>query len=447
MKLFLVALVGCVCLAGVQAGSIRDLEGFLFENRPRLGHFKDQPFIELYKTYAAAFVKPNHPERSNDDFRNYLPSADECVVFLRQFRINTYVVRDIDEFVVLDACLGYLFDDEGIRYHEDDSELSQHVKDSLPELIADAKLKELYTNTKLDTYSEKAKDCLGELLFDGIRARKQFSDVVCNNHWIEVLTGFAECQSEFPEEARKTDSYMSAIYDLVRERGNKCFHEEITALNRAIRSNYANNPFERVEHVIKSPWSKLHKQSSERIWPKVVTELLSTVQGITSKSQINLREVGNFIRGIGLNDPRIKQKFLENLAKKANEYVKPKKDKATSRDPSGAIRYTGMVDNLCNFFRSSDAPGYYDYSTPFKRMVRILKYPEIFEIDEKYFVEKVLTRSYESAPLYLCVSSCNLLTFTEGAFVSRPQNGQYIYQVAFRPDTSEMVQWPYVDYY
>lgn len=438
MKFLLAAAVACLYLAVASAERTLDKEGYYYEQRERLGHFKDYPFTDLYKTYATAFVYPLHPERPRDDFRNYLPSADECMVFLRKFRIDEYKLRDIEQFVVLDACLGYLYES---TYQDKDRENSQQVAANLDAFIADEHLKALYDGTHLNDFNDQAKECIGDLFLDAIRAKKQFSDVECNNHWIQVFNDFAECHSNIAEEARDTDSYMKELYELVKNRGNRCFLVEIQKLNEGIRKEYINNPFDRSTQTVSKFWNPLHKQQKGRIWPKVLSRLLSAVQG--TKQEVNMREVNAIIRGIGLNQEPFRRRLLNNMARYADETIKPKRgDKKDKQDPMGDQRYNALVDDLCNFFRASDNPSFYDYSTPFVRMIRMLKHPEIFGITQEYFVRHVLNNSEESGALYLAVSSCNLLTFTEAAFEHRVGNGPQKYKVVFKPDTSEMVQWP-----
>lgn len=446
MKIFLLTvLAACIYLAtGPTDAGLAEQEGHYFEQRPRLGHFKEVPFIDLYKHYAAAFKQPLFPETPQENNIFYLPSGDECMVFFRKFRIDRYVLSDIDELIVLDACLGYLYES---TYHESDSEASENVRSSLEGFITDSKLRELYDGTKINELSAEAKECVGNLLLQAVQAKAQFSQVVCNNEWLNLFNEFAECQrKDVPSDFRQFDAYGVIIYDLVKSRANECFHNEINALNIAIRTKYVNNPFERVENILKSPFSSIRSQAKTRIWPKKITELLSAFQGTTK--EINLREINGIIRGVGEDHPNFKQRLLNNMAKYADYVIAPKlNSKSTRRDPTGEARYKHLVDKLCNFFRQSDTQGFYDYSTPFVRMVKMLHYPEIFDISQDYFTERVLRHSFESGPLYLSVSSCNILTFTEAAFERKPQNGKLHYKVAFKPDLTDMVQWPDAGFY
>lgn len=436
MRSFIVAFVVGLCLAVVAAEPLKEREGFYYEQRPRLGHFREEPFTDLYKAYATAFVLPKFKDRAHDDFRNYLPSADECVVFFRKYRIDDYQLRDLDDFVVLDACLGYLYES---TYQEVDKEQSQNVAENLDALLADEKLKETYDNAKLDQLSPEGQDCVADLFYNVIRAKAQFPEDICNNHWIDVYLKFAACHTNLTAENRESSVYVRTIFDLVKQRGKACFDAEISSLNYAIRTDYANNPFRRVQN--KLSFRKLHKQAHNRIWPAPIVELLSAVQN--TDQEINLREVHGIIRGIGLNKPNFKNRLLNNLAQYADRKIKPKKtNKEQKEDPSGLVRYDKLIDNLCNFFRTSDSENYYDFTTPFVRMINILKYPEVFDINENYFIEHVLKESHETGPLYLSVSSCNLLTFTEGSFIEKPSNGPLKYKVVFKRDTSKMIQWP-----
>lgn len=444
MKFALACLIAGLALAAVaHASNIQDLEGYYYQHRKRVGHFAEQPFIDLYKNFAAAFEKPKYPNRPNDDFRNYMPSADDCVNFFRDFRINEYKVNDLEKFVVLDACLGYVFSS---TYHEQDKQQSKQVEDNLDNLIADEKLSALYKGTNVNALPEKAKTCIGDLLLNSILARKQYKDTTCNNHWIQVFVQFAECHKEIPAESRTEDTYVQEIYDLVRSRANQCFKHEISAINEAVRKDYANNPFYRAHSNLMSGLNPLKKQSSARMYPKPIVELLSVVQG--TKTEINLRETHNIIRGIMQGEDTFVQRFLNNLGKRATEDRKPKKNsKEVKEDPSGSKTYERYVDRLCAYFRSSDREKYYDYATPIVRMIRLLTYPEVFGISNEEFINNLLVHSYESGALYLSVSACNVLTFTEAVYDQQPQNKALKFKVAFKKDTSKMVRWPDAGFY
>lgn len=440
-----IAVIVCLELVTELSGTrLAEKEGYYYEQRRRLGHFKELPFTDLYKSWAAVFKVPNFPDTPQDNYRFYSPAGDECMTFFREFRINDYTLGDIEELVVLDACLGYLYESE---HKESDSEKSVDLQESLDGFIQDEKLRQLYDNTKIDEGTPESKECLGNLLLNSIQAKSQFSGVVCNDDWLELFNRFAECQrKDVPSEFRNDDSYGVILYELVKRRGKECFHNEIHSLNNAVRSKYIKNFFEMYENRVRSPFSSLRSQAKSRIWPKKITELLAAFQG--TRKEINLTEINGIIRGIKEEHPNFKQRLLNNMARYADYVIAPKnKDKRNAGDPTGERRYKALIDRLCNFFRQADHSKYYDFATPFVRMVKMLEYPEIFEINEEYFTKKVLRHSYETAPLYLSVSSCNILTFTEAAFEKKPQNGPLNYKVAFKADTTGMVKWPDAGFY
>lgn len=445
MNYFLYGLALLACVGAAQGYEhLKEREGHYLDLRPRLGHFKEAPFIDLYKTYAAAFVAPLHPDRPDEDYRNYLPSGDECMVFLRAFRFDKYVLKDLDDMIVLDACLGYLYES---TYHEKDTQESAQIRDNLKGFKDDATLKSLYEQTTINSLADDGKECIGNLLLDAVRAKKQYSDKGCNNHWLGLFNRFAECQRRHvPSEWRTSDIYGTTLYDLVKARAKECFNFEIYAINRAVREDYANNPFTRVTNVFTAKFNKFRRQAGERYWPKEVIELLRAVQG--TNKEINSREVSNIVRGVAENHPEFKDRLLRNMAKHADARINPAlNSKATAADPHGDKRYRAMVDGMCNFFRQSDYDGFYDFATPFVRMVKMLEFPEIFDISEKYMITQVLLQSFETSCIYLSVSSCNILTFTEAQFEKSPANHALHYQVKFLPDTSAMIQWPNAGFY
>lgn len=447
MKVLLIALIACLWVA-VEAVDKKTDPGYFFNNDERLGHFSHEPYIDLYKAYAVAFVLPNFPGRNPDDPRNYVPSGDECMTFLEKFNVDEYTLRDLDEFVVLDACLGYIFESENRDY---DSEHSDRVASNLQVFQDDPRLQEIYKATKINEYSNEAQLCVGTLLLDVIRVKHQFPDVTCNNHWIKVFTNFGACVHALPEEdqfsveKRESDVYLKILYDLLKVRGLQCFHYEIHAMNMAIRGEYLNSPFKNIAYAISR--DSLKNQQTERYYPDPLREILAAIQGPWTK-KINLREVSNILRGTAIGHQNFKAKFLSNIGAYATAKIKPVEgSKAHKADPDGQGRYIDLVNKVCLFFRSTTKKDYYNYAQAFVRLVSMLKYPEIFEITTKYFVTKILNKSWESGAVYLSASGCNILTFTTGVLSTPISNKELQYKVAFKKNTQGMILWPDAGYY
>lgn len=458
MKAALATLIAWASLAIVNAdtkadpnsGPLKQRAGYFYDHRPRLGHFKVQPYTDLYNHYAEANVRHMYSdkERPEDSFENYLPSGDECVIFFRKFRVDKYTVRDFDELVVLDACLGYLYESQ--KYHEEDMEKSKALRDDLQHLIDDRELERLYRDTQIDQFEKlEPKECIGNLLTGTIQAKHQYKAVACNSDFIQLYIQFAECHDTIPNwrELKETDSYLNVIYDLLKRRGLECFDYEIESLNAAVRGNYVNNPFRHFKNKASSvfPWKKLAEQRGDRLWPEPITKLLDAVQG-GNGLKINIRYVHQLIRGVSQNDPKLRRVFLDNMSAYATKRIKTSNE-IVPGDQYGHQRYADLVDRLCNYFRSSNADGYVDFATPFIRMIRMLNHEDVFGIGLDYFIGNVFARSYETAPLYMSVSSCNLLTFTIGQLDQAPQNRNKRFIVEFKPDTSQMIQWPDAGYY
>lgn len=439
MQIFLAIVIACMAL-GANAVDKRTDPGYFFNMDERLGHFANEPFTDLYKAYAVAFVRPK-TDLEGDNMRNFAPSGEECMTYLTEFRMNDYVVEDLDKFIVLDACLGYIFESEN---HEYDSSKSAHVASNLPVFQQDPKLKEIYNETAIDKFKHEAKVCIGTLLLDVVRVKQQFSDMTCNNHWIQVFNNFGACHNSIDEDLRLDDSYLKILYELLKRRGVECFHAEIHHMNVAIRDKYLTNSFH--DFFYKHSRDSLKNQQHDRYWPKQIKTLLSAVQG--TKKEIILRQVANILRGITVKHPNFTRTFLRNIATFANEYMKPKENsKEHKADPQGIERYRSMIDNVCEFFRDTNYPGYYNYAKALVRMVTMLKYPEIYGITTKYFITQVLTKSWESGAVYLATSSCNILSFTVGMFSKSNSNSQLEYKVDFVPNTSGMILWPDAGYY
>lgn len=440
MKIALLSLLGTVWLAScVSAGytHLADRDGYYFEDRPRLGHFGQEPWVYLYEAYAAAFVKPLYPDLARDNYLNFVPEGHRCENYLRQFVNNEYKVKGVEEFVLLDACLGYAFES---TYQEQDGTV-----EAMKTFTGDETLKSLYENTKVREVSKEAQECIGGLLFTGIQIKKQYPDVVCNVHMLESFVNFAECAGSLTPDLREGDSYVKYIMTMVRERGQECFNTEITQINEAVREEYR-KPVQRLVNKFSSPFDSIRKQAHERIWDDSIKTLLRAVQG--TRKEINLRQVANIIRGIAIGGDigeAYEQRFLKNMATYAKYIYDHSKD--VPNDPDGSGRYLALIDGMCRKFRTQDTEHYYDFFTPFYMMIRMTRHEDVFGITEDEFVKNVLTHAHESAPTYLSVSACNILTFTKGQFTFSRQNKPNGYEVFWVPNRSEMIKWPVSRYY
>lgn len=439
--LTLAVVMACAAVA-VEAG-IDTKSGYLYQHRERLGHFKEQPFIDLYKMYAAAFVLPLHKDHSHDDFRSFTPSVDECVLFFRSYRANKYQLKQIEHFIVLDACLGYLYES---KYQEMDKEESRLAKDNLQALIDDPNLQQFYQGSKLNEMPEPAKHCVADLMMSSVLMRRQFSQEQCNNKWIQLFLQFANCHQEIPESMRSDDTYIKTLYQVVREETHKCFDAEIHYLNEAVRKHYKHSYGTRFGNKLMATLgSSIDKQQDQRMWPSNILRLLKVVQG--AKNEVSLRQVHELLRGFYLGDETLTKIFLDNIATYASKVIKPNSRDAKG-DPTGEERYRDdVVNNLCNYFRSSDNEKRWDFSSSFVRMVQLLEHQDVFAIDFKTFINNILTHAYETASLYLSISACNILTHTQGHVDLPAGNGKIGFVVEPRPDMSDMVRWPDAGHY
>lgn len=440
MKFLLITLVGCLYAAQVQAENIMDKEGHLTEFRPKTGHFRLEPFMELFENYASAFIKPRFPQLPADDPSFYTPTAISCINFFQRFRIDEYKVRNLEEIVLLDACLGYLYESE---YHAHDKEQNPYVNDNLDTWINDEVLKKAYTKTKIDQFSDSAKDCVGDLLLGAIRIKKQFPTVSCNNHFLELFLEFAACQKDtIPAVARQSDSYMNIIFELLKVRGKECFEIEIQHINDAVRGKYANSLT--AATIAKVFGGSVAKQASTRYWPSNIKKVLEAMT--QPQKELNLRDVNKIVRGVRENQLAFKNRLLTNMATYADKEISSSIRKKATKDDSFSL-YKSVIDKLCTDWRKTDNPKYYDYVTPFERMIRMLNYEDIFGISVVDFQSKVTNLAYESSPVYYSVSACNILTFTDGYVPDAVPGREKKFVVQFVPDTSRMVLWPDAGFY
>lgn len=437
MKYAILGLVALTSFALVSAENFYEQPGYEFRMEERLGHFASAPFTDLYKQYAVA-TQPTElvGDRPADDYRNYRPSADVCRNFFATFQGQSYSLNDLDELIVLDACLGYVVD--GV--FENDKDASEANKDYFRSL--DSQATKLY-DTNVDSFGNAEKSCLADLLLNVVLAKKEFPEVECNNHMLQMYIQFAECQAATPLSShRDDDTYVSNVYRLVRERVNRCVDVEVEHINQAVRRKFGKEWYKRASLTVARSVQK--KQQLQRKWPTPVVTLLAAVQN--TQDEVNLRQVHQLLTHAQQNDEILKEHFLKNMAAFANKRIKPKKGSSSSgTDPRGVQRYKELIDKTCNVFRSSDSEKDYDFATPIIRMVELLNHVEIFGVARDDFVRKLVTHTYEAAPLYLSVSACNMLTFTEGTY-DPTSKGSPVYEVHFVPNTKKMVVWPKASY-
>lgn len=443
MKLVLVCLFISLSLAMVQAGKSVKTPHFI-SMRPPLGHFRVPPYHELYKQYVAAFLMEYHQDTPLEDSVNYVASAIECVNFFTQFRINNYTLNTkLEDFALLDACLGYLYES---TYHEVDKEEDVQVRENLDGLIADPRLNEIYNGTKIEVLPDEQKDCVLDMLYNSILGAYQFKHEVCNADIIQSLVQFASCQQTISEEDRRNDSYLKMLFEMVKKRGVECFHNEVARLNRAFKTKYDNNPYYEVKNKLSSKFKKLHFLTKQREWPVSVGKIFFIIQ--QNPKQLNTRLVSNVIRGVTLNEGHYRRMFFETLTNHTNKYYKRwSGTELRKTDTTGTKLYERMVDKLCQYFRSSDNPNYFDFAGSFIRLNRLISYPKVLGVTPDDFIDKVLKNSFGSGPMYLCCSYCNLLSFTQGAYATTTSPAKPKFVVNFKPDLSEMVTWPVLGYY
>lgn len=399
--------------------------------------------MNLYRDYSAAFIAPIM-KLDHQDYRVYVPSGEQCIENLREFVAREYKVKQVEDFVKVDACLGYIFTSE---YLDEDKEQFPHIANHLQTYTENEELQRIFKATKVDDFSENSKECVGNLLHRAIRARDQFKGVQCNNHWLLIFNAFAECQKEIFDQ-RESDAYLRIIYEVVVRRAHECFDHEVKLINEAADKYYLVWKNMIKNSIAKKFGNKLRGMAAQRRWPDPIFKLLAFVQN--NDEQVSLRVVAGLVKGI--NDerfPGFRETFLKNLSEGATKKLAPKKGSKSSlhNDPDQSVMYRNLIDGMCQFFRKSDNERNYDFSTPIVRMVRMVSYEPVFGISVDYLVDKILRHATSSAAIYLAGSACNVMAFTEARLVTNIANAAPRYEVTFVPDTSEMVLWPDAGYY
>jgi len=440
-KYAVLAVIAVSCLALAQAENRFEKPGYKLNYSPRLGHFAERPFVNLYKNYAFAFNREKSEKGDLDDLENFRPTAADCLLFFTEFKAGNYELKDLEFMVPLDACLGYIYDTDFENDKDVDAETIKHLKA--------IKKMEYYENlykTRIEELSPADKTCVGDLLLKSIQAKVQFPDTDCNNHYLQLYIQFAECQNTtaHPESElfslKDDDNYVKMVYDLVKSRTKECYAEEIDHLNMQMRDDKYH------EWSTYKIWkSTAEKQAKRRNWSKPVYELLLAVENKTLDHEISVRDAGQITFAFGRGDEIYQNKLLEHIAYYATKKIKPRKTNKSHKkthpafgDAKGESRYVRAIDKLCKTFRSSDREQEYDFATSLIRVVQLLEYPSVLGITEDEFLQTMLVESEENGALYVCVSACNILSFTFGTLDETKLN----YIVTMKPDTSGLPAWP-----
>lgn len=429
--------------------TIYEKEAYKYQMRERLGHFRLPPFVEVYKHYSFAFNKDKYPKGDVDDYRNFLVTADQCRVFFAKFVARKFTLPNLEQMVVLDGCLGYVMDEK--EFFTNDPESSDECKRQLATYRNMPKLQELY-KSDIDSLGAAERTCIADLLFSSITARLQYPKVKCNNHMLQMYIQFAECQSDLVElhKRKQTDPYVKLVYDLVKEIVQGCFAAEIKHLNNRMKFDSSKQLSYKLMPGIIS--SAAHNKGKDRNWSKPVVEVFLAIQGLKPKQEISLREATKLVSGVNREDELSYDRLLENVGKYATEKLKPRNNGDEELNDfgidnyQGEGKYTELIDNLCKHFRSTDRADKYDYALSLVRIVRLLKYEDVFGISEIQMIRDVVMYANESSAVYICVAACNLLTFTQGYLEEVSPTGQYQYKVTWKADLGRMIKWPQPSY-
>lgn len=449
MKLAIFAIVALASVTLAARTNLLERKGLVYNHAMRLGHLNDTSFLDLYLQYANAFVIPTiSPAPAHQDTRYYRPSKDICITFLQNFINVGYKVDDLDKFVVLDACLGYVMDKVYLAEAEDDDEFvavkpTDRDVATFDALSRDENLVKLY-NSEIESFTPAEKTCVADLLTREILGKNQFKGVKCNDVMIQTYIQFAECQEAVggnltPE---SQDSYVKTIYGLLRDRVDVCFKEELKHIEDNVRIKFSKSKL--VPFLGSLTGNSLRKQQYKNMLPTEIVEVLTVVQG--ANKQFNARRIHQILSSKVNQDDAMEKVFLNNLANYATTKLSPrrkskfgKKDKFYM-DQDGALAYTDLIDNLCNPFRVSTS-NEYNFALSLIKMVRLLKHRDMFNVSVDQFVQSMVEKTHEGVAVYLATYACNLMTYTHGTFQDfKHERPQYV--VNYKADTSEMVVWP-----
>lgn len=444
-------------LAGL-AGSLGRESVNFFEKRIKMGHLSQvKPHLnDLYQKYFKIFLEPHYTDRYGrqlepDDWRTYSPENSICVDYLKVFIAMGYRLRHIEELVLLDSCLGYLYDDHSFKWSD---QKDDDIMKTINALIRHQQLKIIYEGTRIHLVADvSATKCVRSLMVDSFSLSERHITVDTEgSKWIRVFNNYADCRQGLGDPIK--DTYMSLLDQVVRDLGKKSFNTQIKVLNDEVEKWYQNEAGSSITGFIKDALGcvsskSVSAQSECRHWPKKMMAVLQVVQSGALSTKVDLIHLQNMAAHFKEGFRAEREKFTENLARYINSIANFKQilsDGQSRRDPEGNGHYQNMIDNLCMPFRSLDTKDknygkYFDFNRLIMQLLIMVVNKDFFQISEEAFTHNVQERGQLVAPLYLATYWCRYMALTIGTIHKR--YGKKFYEAKIADNAEFYMQiWP-----
>lgn len=461
------AVVGSVVLISLIAGSVAGGLGGFFEPRPKMGHLATtKSLTELYRVYFRLFIEPTMTAKQlgqqsplhDDDWRVYSPQNDQCVNFLKAFIVLGYKLINIEDFILMDACLGYLYDEHTYRWLDNQEE---QAKLTINALARDNNLKKIYDGTLIDSTTDTdSLACLKSLLMNVMSLRIDDSNTNCNKQWLEQYNNYANCRGVLKPSPKKSDTYIDLVSEIVKEMAVSCFYNEIEILKNEMEKWYQSEVGARLAKGVKATLgfaSEADKQTAKRHWPKKLMRVLQVVLDKPVTSAIDLQYVRNMADGLRRHDVQMEQEFRRNLANYANKKITIKSD--SFDDPDGTKRYSELMAKLCKPFRSPPLATVsseknneiqqqraYDFNGIIYQLVTMLFFDDYFGLDDRIFISEIQVKNDTTWALYAADYMCRYIGLTVGRVNNKKEQSSQLktsYDVEIAHNADVVMQlWP-----
>lgn len=425
-------------------------EGERDSARPRMGHLAriaDNQGNDLFRLYFGMYFEKiiakdyGKYKLDKNDWRTYSPRSEECTKYLKSFIGSNYELINMQNFVLLDACLGYLYDDNEFKWSDQTSDAG---KQTIEALINDENLRKIYSETQIETIDSNGASVLKstfEMFFHLLN--KDYYYITCDKSWISMLVKFADGRKYLGQHPEQ-DSYLRLLFSSVSRLGSKCFKQAAEKVSSDMQCNL------RRAKMTSSGTNKISSNSEQQRQqlladecPEKLMKVLQVVQGVQVNSVINLNRIQRLGVGLERADAQAKKRFLNNLS----AYANGDNLESTTYNNNLPIRessYDIMKNDLCKYYRSNNVIG----DDTWAELVKMLRHQDFFgRLDEVLFYRengnKVTTnkRAQRVRPVYMATFMCRYIDLTHANIDST--QGEPHYQIELASDASELMRdWP-----
>lgn len=401
----------------------------LYGGRQAMGHLAKininhmvtgEPYLDFYRIYFRSFLEPtmikqlNHDGQplDDEDWRVNSPMSDVCVRYLKiSFILNNYKLQKLEDFVLLDSCLGYLYED--INYSLSDQGGDKKKIETINALKDNKRLRDIYDSTKLgDLSTNDAQQCLNQLLGDGMTLRKRNANEFCDDNWIELYLRFGNCYKTLSDS--QSDSYVELLREHLSPLGANCFklkRKEIYLKMEQWFKSESNTCLSKVKKRIYS--NEVTKQSEKFHWPKRMLRILQVTEGKSINEPVDMVTIQSIAQSLKRHDRTAISLVLRHLEKYASDDISIYE---ASNDEEAKKAYANSIKKLCKPFlgktqRSSSSSGKtkFQFRKMIKKLLEMNKIKTFLGIDTQRTLLMDETTATMMVPLYTTAFLCRYI--------------------------------------